>query len=306
MDIVGTGLRLACLEGLAKSEKLLEQIRRRDSSADAELTAIYLLRSSETCADLELYPAVGTRQADFRVRKGAEPWTTVEVTQALVSEEQDRVHAILRQVTDSLRDIDAQFVLELQFRREPTAEEIATLSAHLPNFCRLPGQQSAELIDGLGFLFRDEVEIGRMRFREIPELANTPMIGLVMFQSGGPGGGPHHQVAVRIPFSDTRAERFLSDESKQLPKAGPGLIMICGPTSTNEIRVWSTLVQKRFQPQMHTRVSGVALFGAGMAPVGNRYGWLVQVSLIPNPHAHTPLPEWIRNVIAASSTLETK
>ena len=111
----------------------------------------------------------------------------------------------------------------------------------------------------MGFMFRDESEIGWLRFHEITELADTPMIGLVMFQGGGPGGGPHHQVGVRIPFSDTRAERFLTDESKQLPKGGPGLIMICGPTSKNEARVWDALMQRRFQPKMHTRVSGVCL-----------------------------------------------
>jgi hypothetical protein len=300
MDIVGTGLRLACLEGLAESEKLIEQIRRKDSSADAELTAIYLFRSSVPRVELELYPAVGARQADFRVRRSAEPWTTVEVTHAVASNEENRIREVLCRITDSLCTIDAQCVLEVQFRREPTDEEISALCAQLPNFCGLSGQQSAELVDGMGFLFRDDAEIGRLRFHEIPELADTPMVGLVMFQGGGPGGAPHHQVAVRIPFSDTRAEEFLHDEAKQLPKEGPGLIMICGPTLRNELRVWSPLIQRRFQSGMHTRVSGVCLFSGGMVPVSKSYNWLVQARLIENSHARAALPEWIRTVIVSA------
>jgi hypothetical protein len=301
MDIVGTGLRLGYLGGIAQSEKLTEGIRRKESSADAELTAVYLFRSSDPSASVELYPDVGTHRADFRVRRNSEPWTTVEVTQALPSKEQDRVKAILRRLTDCLLNIDVQFVLEIQFRREPTDQEIETLCAHLPDFCRLPGRHSAELIDAMGFMFRDESDIGWLRFHEIPQLADRPMIGLVMFQGGGPGGGPHHQVAVRIPFSDTRAERFLSDESKQLPKGGPGLIMICGPTSKNEVRVWDALMQRRFQPKMHTRVSGVCLFAGGMTPVGGCYDWLVRASLIANPYSETSLPDWIRNAIRSKS-----
>lgn len=250
---------------------------------------------------MELYPAVGSRKADFRTRKGTGPWTTVEVTQALASKERNRIQAILRRLTDALRNVDAQFVLELQFRREPTDDEISVLCDHLPSFCRLPERRSAELADGMGFLFLDHVEIGRLRLQEIPELADTPMVGLVMFQGGGPGGAPHHQVAVQIPFSDKRAEQFLTAEAKQLPKDGPGLLMIRGPTSRNELRVWGDLIQRRFQPHMHTRVGGVCLFDGGMMPVGNTYGWLVQAHLIVNPHARLALPEWIHTVIASVS-----
>jgi hypothetical protein len=293
MDIVGTGLRLRCLEGIMDGEKLIEQIRRKNPAAEAELTAIYLFCSYDPRATVELYPAVGNRRADFRVRRDSEPWTTVEVTLALPSNEEKRVTAILRRITDSLRNLDVQFVLEIQFRREPTDKEVEVLCDRLPEFCRLPGRHSAELVDGMGFLFRDESDIGWLRFHDIPELAATPMVGLAMFQSGGPGGGPHHQVAIRIPFSDTRAESFLTDEAKQLPKAGPGLIMICGPSSPNEVKVWTNLIQQRLQPKLHTRVSAVCLFTGGMVPVDSRYGWRVQASLITNPHAKTPLPNWM-------------
>jgi len=185
------------------------------------------------------------------------------------------------------------------FIREPTDDEISLLCERLPEFCRLPGEQHAVLVDEMGFLFLNHVEIGRLLLHEVPESTAT-MIGLVTFVGGGPDGGPHHQVAVRIPFSDRRAEQFLKAEARQLPKEGHGLIMIEGPTSANELKVWIPLIQRRFQPQIHTRVSGVCLFEGGMVPVANRYNWLVQAKLITNCHAKAPLPDWIRAAVESA------
>src|ERR1700719_1165491 len=79
MEIVGTGLRLECLAGVVGAQKLIDQLRRCDSSADAELTAVYVFRSYDPAASVELYPEIGARRADFRVRRNSDAWTTVEV-----------------------------------------------------------------------------------------------------------------------------------------------------------------------------------------------------------------------------------
>jgi hypothetical protein len=121
MRIIGMGLRLAALEGIAQTDKLIEHLRRRDQNAEAELSAMYLIRSSRPTAQFELYPKVGGRKADFRARDGDEQWTTVEVTQPKTSEEQQRVQNILRRLTDALFRMDCQFTLELVFRHEPTS-----------------------------------------------------------------------------------------------------------------------------------------------------------------------------------------
>lgn len=165
----------------------------------------------------------------------------------------------------------------------------------------MQGTQSVELADGMGFLFLDHSNIGHLRFHAIPALVDTPMAGLVMFQGGGPGGAPHHQIAARIPFSDTRAEQFLTSEARQLPKGKAGLIMICAPTSRNELRVWSELIQRRFQPSMHTRVGCVCLFEGEMMPVENRYSWAIRAQMVINPYAQVPLPTWIQDTVASAN-----
>ncbi len=301
MRIIGMGLRLVSLENLAQSEELITHLRRGDQNAESELAAIHLIHSYDPSMQLELHPAVGTRKADFRVRRmDDEQWTTVEVTQPNTSQEQQRVQRILRRLTSAFEKIEHPFSLEILFRREPSDDEVEVLCNRLPEFCQLTGQQRAELVDGMGYLFLNYVEIGKLLLCEVEELADTPMIGVTAFFGGGSSGGPHHQVSVRIPFTDERAEEILDYEARQLPKSGLGLVMIDLPTSPKELRGWVSLIERRFQPQIHTRVSGVCLFSGGMVPVGDRYDWLLQTKLLTNPHAKFQLPSWIQTAIKST------
>ena len=301
MQIIGMGLRLASLENLAASEELITNLQGRDQNAEAELTAIHLFRSSEPSAQIELHPAVGNRRADFRVRKpGDEKWTIVEVTEPCSSEKRQRLKEILRRMTGAFEKSEQSFSLNIEFLREPSEDEIKILCERLPDFCRLPGQQRATLVDGMGLMFLNYVPIGHLLVPEIPEFANTPMIGVTAFFSGGSGGGPHHQVSVRPPFTDQRAEDILRDEAKQLSKDEPGWVMINVPTNAKELRAWASLIQRRFQPNIHTRVSGVCLFAGGMVSMGDVSNWLIQTNLLFNPHAKIPLPGWVQKVIKAA------
>jgi hypothetical protein len=301
MEAIGMGLRLASIENLGGAEDLITHIRRKDQDAESELTAIHVIRSQNSSAQLELHPAVGTRKADFRARRvEGEQWTTVEVTKPNTSEEQQRIEGVLRRIEKVFEKVEYPFSLDIVFRREPSASEIELLCERLPQFCQLLGQQRAELVDGMGFLFLNHVEIGKLQLVEIPELAETPTIGIATFFGGGSDGRAHHQVSVRIPFSDERAEEILRDEARQLPKPGVGMVMIDVPASPKELRGWVSLIERRFQPAIHTRISGVCLFSGGMVPVGDRYGWLLQTKLLTNPHAQFQLPSWIQAAIKSA------
>jgi hypothetical protein len=186
------------------------------------------------------------------------------------------------------------------------AMRVIGMGLRLSEFCGLPGPQRAELVNGMGFLFLNHVEIGKLAVCEVPQLASTPTIGVtVFFSDPAGGGGPHHQVSVRIPFTDDRAEEILKTEAKQLPKDGSGLVMINVSPSPKETPVWVSLVERRFQPKIHTRVSGVCVFSGGMVPVRNQYDWLLQTKLLLNQHAQIQLPDWIKNaIVSAGKTFE--
>ena len=72
MQIIGMGLRLRSVERLTRNRELLDKLRKQEASADAELTSIYLFSCHSPEIEIELFPPVGTRVADFRVRKGPE------------------------------------------------------------------------------------------------------------------------------------------------------------------------------------------------------------------------------------------
>jgi hypothetical protein len=300
MGVIGMGLRLAAIEGVAEADTLMRRILDGDRSAEAELTAVYLFRNYAPSVELQLHPSVGRRRADFRVRNGSEQWTTVEVTQPNASKEKRRLTEILQKLTGALKKANRQFALEVVLKREPTEEELTLLCDRLPEFCDLQGQQQAELTGGLGFLFLNQVPIGHLLKHKVVGLTDTPMIGLAMFVGGGPGGGPHHQVLVRIPFTDERAEEILRDEARQLPQDGPGLVMIDVASASGAFESWSALIQRRLQPHIHTRISGVCLFEGGMVPMGNGYDWLPRTRLVANSNARFQLPSWIPAAVASA------
>ena len=294
MRIIGMGLRLRTIEPVSQSKELLDKLRKRDTSADAELTAIRLLCSRFPEVEVELFPPVGNRVADFRVRKGPEEWTTVEVAQATESAEHKRLSAILKRLTSAFRSLDNPFSLEVIFRREPTDAEFVRLVEAMPQFCAEGGFKTARLNDELGVLLLNHVPVGQLPYSSVPGLDDVPYIGLSVFFR-------RDQVAtVKVAFSDDRAEQMLRKQSKQLPEGKRGLIMISGPSSESELRVWKPLILRRFERGIHTRVGGVCLFDGGMVPCGSQTGWQIQAHLIQNFHAASPLPSWIQETVVAA------
>jgi hypothetical protein len=300
MRIIGMGLRLGTIETLCGTRELLHKLRRQDPSADAELTGIHLLCSRFPDLEVELFPPVGNRFADFRARRGSEEWTTVEVGHVAESEEHKHLKEILKRLTTVFRSLDNPFSLEVIFRREPTDTEFALLVESLPKFCIEGGFKNVRLNDGLGVLLLNHVPLGQMPYSSVSGLDDVPYIGLSVFFR------LDQVVTAKIAFTDDRAERMLREQSGQLPKGKRGLIMISGPSSESELSVWRPLILRRFQPTVHTRIGGVCLFDGGMVPSGTKTGWEIQAHLVLNPHAASPLPSWIEEtVIGADGAFES-
>ena len=63
--------------------------------------------------------------------------------------------------------------------------------------------------------------------------------------------------------------------------------------ATGAFRSWDHLLQRRLQPNIHTRVSGVCMFRGGLEPVDGGEAWVPEVKLVVNPHARLAMPPWI-------------
>ena len=161
LRIVNIGQKLAALENDPNTDGLLVRIRNGDLSAESELTAIHLLRSRRLDVVVELYPKVGEREADFRVRAPNEQvWTYVEVTQLTESEAHDAAREIMERIAAAMKPMRLTFALEVFLRRIPTQTEINEILAQAPEFCSRSGRQREELPNSLGFLSLNESEPG--------------------------------------------------------------------------------------------------------------------------------------------------
>lgn len=300
LSIVSTGQRLTLLDGLSGTQELLTKIGRHDASAHAELHAISLLSSGgET--EVDLYPPVAVgrhrRVPDFRVRQGGGEWTYVEVTKADVSGVAAAAQLLVVSLANVANDIDASASLEVFLRREPSDAELRVLPAQMLEFCAKLNVEREELPGGYGVLVRSQFDPGTVVVTDHPGEAICPRMGAATTVLRE--GTPVAHISVRMPFSDQRAESFITAEAKQLPKGAPGLIMIETTQAASAFNAWEALIRRRFQPTLHTRVAGVCLFSQSfvLAEDGSGFASTSPTKMMTNPHAAMPLPPWVEPIL---------
>jgi hypothetical protein len=295
------GQWLGILDGIANTDPLLDKIRRRDESAVAELVGLYLIRSGRLDSAVELEPAVGVagrnKKPDFRLSLPGEPDTYVEVTQPSLSEDYEVARRILERIAEAGKEIKKAFALEVFLRRVPSTEEAENLMSLLPAFCTRDGSHRYDL-NGMGFLLLNADSPGHIELRTHEE--NHPGIGMAQVITGQ--DEPHRHIAIRLAFSDERAQQFLETEAKQLPKESPGLIMVQMGHAPGGFRTWEPIIRRRLQPNLHTRVSAVCLFASGLHWTEAGEAWIPRTKLITNPHAKHPLPGWIGQELGRSAS----
>ena len=271
--IVSLARLLRALDGVPNTTGLLEKVRQGDADARAELIAIYLMRAGNPDALVEAEPEVqvGTRnrKPDFRAQIAGEPWTYVEVTNPNTSDAQADVLSGLDRLTGLVEGCSGSFALEVFLKREPTAAELDLIAAEIEQRHQTAGQSTVELPSGLGTLYWNHQPPGGMVLDEHGE-PYTPRLSSVRVAVGD---GDHRHIAVRWPFTDTRAETFIRHESRQLPTDAPGLIMIFTSGNVGAMKAWRTLIERRFQPTLNTRVSAVCLFSSGLRPTEQGEDW---------------------------------
>jgi hypothetical protein len=287
------GMRLASLDGLAGTAALIEKLRQCDPAAWAELTAIWLLRHDDPAVGVEVEPSLAgwSRVPDFRVRRGDDPWTNVEVAQPNLSTEHRRLDGIMESLSGLLDMVPGRYSLEVFLDRAPSDEEIDYLKERIPEFCRLVGPHVEQLPLGLGTLYLNETVPGLGVIQDHGK-PYRPRLGRM--RSRVENNAPERHIFVRLAYSDDRADAFLRSEARQLPRNAPGLIMIQTSGATGAFRQWAPLLTARLQPNQHTRVSAICLFQSGMAPSPTGLEeWQPEARAIVNPHAPLPIPQWI-------------
>ena len=301
LHIITLGVMLQALDGIPDKDGLLQRLRDNRPGAWAELCAIYLLRVENQDLSVEIEPEVvvgrRNRKPDFRARLKENGWTYVEATQASRnSAAQKEILSSLNRLTGLVESCAGSYALEVFLKREPRAEEVDYIEEHIKDNYRSPGVSETELPSGLGTLYWNQHPPGAMILDDhgepyTPRLSSGAAAGII----GGEHQGitDHRHIVVRWPFTDMRAEDMLAAEAKQLPTNAPGMVMIQTSGAVGAMKAWRALVQNRFQPTIHTRVSAVCLFTSSVNATESGEKWQPECKLVLNPYARHPLPGWI-------------
>lgn len=292
-SVIDFGEKLALLDSIKNSSKLIHKLKTHDRSAFAELSAIYLLHGYFTECEYEPEIKLKTKRnekikyPDFRLKYSNNQWLYIEVTQPDTSEKHAHLE-LRREPFFSLVTIEKPFALEVYLRREPTDSELEMLVARCKELC-LDKNNFVEEVDGLGFIKIDHVSSQTITPTVFPGEPPRSMLGKARFMGGG--GQPFRHVTVRIAYSDERAEEFLRKEAKQLPIDAPGIIMIDVARATGGPKIWGPLITRRLQPNINTRIGGICMFHAGHEPPE---GDLIhRATYLQNPHAKQSVPTWV-------------
>lgn len=286
------GKELMSVAGAGGLADLVERLRAGDTAAASELTAAYLLTSGrEDTTEIEFAPVVdvdgGPRVPDFRIRTESDPWTYVEVSRALDSDASEQARALLHRLSAGGLTIARSFALEVVLWRDPTPDDERRLIEHIAVLAQRDGVVRED-VNGLASLFLNHSAPAEI----IPQPADGQPRAAYAAVVGG-GSQPQRQITVRLPFVDQRAETILTAEARQLPRGGPGLVIVDVRRQPTALDAWEPLVLRRFGPTQHTRVSGISMFMPSMITTDAGYTIRPLIKLITNPHASTALPSWI-------------
>jgi hypothetical protein len=255
LRVYAFGKRIESVSGAPGADSLLERLLQGDRAAESELTAIYLLRSRRPETQIEVGPGVRVgdrhRRPDFRIRRGADPWIYVEVTQLNRSTASERTQETLRRIATQLTSVLRSFVLEIVFWRDPTEGEQDDLVRQACDACQEANSGRRDIGDLASLLVKSgdpAVVIPSI----LPDDDETRM---AIAQSIVGPGQPNRQIVVRVPFADQRAEVVLSAEARQLPKNEPGLVMVDVAGQPTAFESWADLVPRRFTPTQRASVA---------------------------------------------------
>lgn len=204
---------------------------------------------------------------------------------------------LIQAIADGLMALRSGASIETLLLRDPNSEELEELV-----------QETIALAARAEVLTKEFGDVAIVTVNRLPPCVVEPQdygreLGPIIGFARGfvENGVPTKSVAVRVPVADQRALKILTREARQLPIHEPGLIMIDLSSVPGAFRDWETLLLRRLQPTIHTRVSAICLIRWGTCSTSGGEAVIPDVRLIENDHAVMPLPRWLRDQLLASS-----
>jgi hypothetical protein len=295
--VLATAQLLEVARKAINSAGVTNKFLRGDVAAESELRAASLLLDREASVEIEFEPEIivgeGRRVPDFRIRLSGDSWTYVEVTRPDPAREQRRMNDLLPRFRPILDNVGGRYSLELFFQRAPLPNEVPELVRRAEELCRTPGPIIEHMPDAMGTFYLNQQPPGVF---EVSDHGEPSRPGINRVDLRVESSVTQRQIAVRLPYLDSRASAFLKRESRQLSPDSSNLVMI-DVAGISGSRNWPAYVESRLQPTLHTRIGGVCVFSSGQFPSQEGEKSLMLEELRVNPYANRPLPQWAIDIL---------
>jgi hypothetical protein len=245
------------------------------AGVEAEVKFVgFLLREGVA---VELYQEVESGKVPdcrFRVE---DTWVYAEVSQRGISEVRRQSRQALQELAAAAARAVPGYHGKLAVLRLPSPEEVGRILVWLGSL-----KSAAETqFDDLAVFYGDALESATSDSDRIAQLAPIPH----MFTTHICGAAVKGTVCLGI--TDNAAGAVLKAEASQLPTSAPGLIVLDISSVIGSYPEWAPLIQRRLQPTINRRISGVVLYES----LHGTHGPTMKGTFLQNGYARQPLPE---------------
>ncbi len=228
---------------------------------------------------IELFPQVGNRFSDFRFRANSE-WIYGEVSHRGISKVRKRGTEILGRVAAAAAKAIEDKHGKVAILRDLEDDEVERLISWLDS---LSDCEEARLDD---FTVFRASSISSTMDQDEPLTQFVPKPRLFSTYLSKPDDHTFLKGTACMCISDRSAQEILETEAAQLPRSHPGIVFLDVSSMIGSYAEWYPLIQRRLQPCINTRISGVLLFQIWLGQDGP----MMEGSLLLNRYARNPLP----------------
>jgi len=236
--------------------------------------------------EIELFPLMHKRVPDGRIRTAAgSPWTYFEVSQRAMSELKAYAEKVMMRVSQVAAELNPGVHAKIAILRVPEEFEVDAILEWLKS-----GPHSGVELQGLAVLAREPIETGVNDGDVLYQHVGQPRFFTTTIASGLPA----KKASVAMAVSDVGAKNMLDKEAQQIPANEPGfLVFDLSSVIGSGSKDWRSLIERRLQPNVHTRVGAVILTEC----YGSAKGRQSKSEIVVNPHATSPIGADMREKI---------
>jgi len=248
-----------------------------EAGVSAEVRVLAHLVSMQ--AKVHLFPQVGNRFSDFRFQVDSQ-WIYGEVSRRGISKVRKRSTEILQRVATAAAAAIGDKHGKVAVLRDLEDNDLERLVSWLASFSNCEETQ----LDDLAVFHAGSMDSTIDQDKSLIQLVAKPRLFVTSFSR--PDDDTLQKGSACMCVSDQSAQEILETEAAQLSLDHPGVVILDISSVIGGCSEWYPLIQRRLQPDINTRISGVLLLEIALGHDGP----ITRGSFLINPHARNPLP----------------